>query len=183
VQVRLVIAATFNRTLVSLLGLISLLGLEGCGLGGLIYGDTSRTIERPFLVHQEHPSSDRVRRIGQSPSTDPLRADTLQREWGAPDTIEPQPGNPDVDRWTYRTDRLRWHGPLLILVVLPLPLLVPFGHDYIVFTIRNGIVTEATEVRSRPKYGGFCGLPLIQALMFQQLPLVCTAGAVHLTEP
>jgi hypothetical protein len=161
---------------------LCLVALQGCGLGALLYGDTARTVDHPFLVEQGGAESDRMRRIGQSPSPDTLRAERLQLEWGLPGRIEPVSGKVDTERWTYWMERLRWHGPLLILVFVPLPLLIPFGHDYTVFTIQNGTVLDATEVRSRPKYGAFCGMPVIQALMLQAPPFVCTAGAVPLTE-
>jgi hypothetical protein len=162
-------------------------GLAGCGLGGLFYGDTSRTLERPFLVKPYERSSEPVRRITQATSDEVLSAQRLRLDWGEPDTIEPLDGMPNGqfngERWSYRLDGLRWQGGLLILVVLPLPLLIPVGHESVIFTVQDGVVTHATELRSGPKYGGFCGLPLFHILMFGQLPFVCTAGEVHLTEP
>jgi hypothetical protein len=174
---------TVQRHALLLKALLCLVGLQGCGLGALIYGDTARTVDHPFLVEQSSSTSDRVRRIGQSPSPETLSAERLQLEWGLPGRIEQVSGDLDTERWTYWMERLRWHGPLLIVVVVPVPLLVPFGHDYTVFTIQRGTVLDATEVRSRPKYGGFCGVPIVQALMLQAPPFVCTAGAVRLTEP
>jgi hypothetical protein len=159
------------------------LSLMGCGFGGVIYGDKTRSVDRPRIIEQDDSTASQVRRISGTPSSEILTIERLRQAWGEPDRIVPAPDNADAERWTYRTNGWRWHGALLILIAVPLPLLVPLGHEHILFTIEHERVVSAVEVRSGPKYGGFCGFPLFQILMLQQWPFVCTAGAVRLTEP
>jgi len=55
---------------------------------------------------------------------------------GEPDSIELIN---DFERWTYKTD-WRWNGLWGVVVVIPVPLAIPTGHESMIVDISNGLV-------------------------------------------
>jgi len=74
-------------------------------------------------------------------------------QWGEPNHRKQIDGG---EIWEYHGGRLRWHGVGLALL-LPLPLLIPFGHDYVTLVIQDGHVWSAVHTYSRGKFELFCG--------------------------
>ncbi len=99
--------------------------LHGCiGIGALGIGDRSSPTgsvlifpSKSILVHKEDQ---------------PLMADYVRSQWGEPNHRKQIDGGGEI--WEYRGETLRWHG-LVPMILLPLPLVVPFGHDYVTFMI------------------------------------------------
>lgn len=79
-----------------------------------------------------------------------LQKSDLLQAWGKPDSVEVQ-GN--EERWIYH-DTLRWNG-LMFFVVIPVPLMVPVGHDYVAITFR-GDVPVSIETKSEGSSGAIC---------------------------
>lgn len=123
------------------------LSLQGCiGIGILGIGDRSRPTgsvlnfySKSILVHNQ----------GQ-----PLRADHVRSQWGEPDYRGQIDGG--SENWEYRGKNLRWHG-FVPMILLPLPLVVPFGHDYVTFVIRNGQVQSTKTTDSSITFVFYCG--------------------------
>lgn len=101
------------------LALALALGATGC-IGVFTYADAFERVASPCL-DAKHPS-----RVRSAPGTPPLTRDQLERAWGRPDEIDRD--GPEGETWVYRTDGLRWHGAMPVVVLLPLPLVLPWGH-------------------------------------------------------
>ena len=77
--------------------------------------------------------------------------------WGAPD--ERVVDASGVERLTYY-DGLRWRGVLLFLVILPVPLVIPVGHDVVELEVADGMVKAARTQNDESRWETFLGLPL-----------------------
>lgn len=117
---------------VFLLGSVLLSGCVGLGVG--VLGDNERNIANPHIQLEKGM----VRSTqGAAPW---ITSDDLLRYWGQPDSIERTVQG--VEEWQYNFGR-RWNGVGLLVAFIPLPLLVPVGHEYILFTIDKGQVVRA----------------------------------------
>lgn len=124
------------RRLLKLVFLLGCVFLSGCvGLGVGVLGDNERSISNPHIQLEK----------GVVRSTEGavpwITSDDLLRYWGQPDSIE-RTAQGD-EQWQYNFGR-RWNGVGLLVAFLPLPLLIPVGHEYILFTINKGLVVQAT---------------------------------------
>lgn len=79
------------------------------------------------------------------------RADDLVRSFGEPD--ERRATADGAEEWVY-LDGWRWNGPVLF-VVIPLPLLVPVGHDSTTYVLRDGVVERDIRVEQTWS-GAYC---------------------------
>jgi hypothetical protein len=139
-----------------------LLLLSGCGIGLAPWGDKQETFEHPYMfVFRTKGSlesgSPRVKDLVKNLKniTD---AKEIKQHWGEPD--ERVQLDDKTERWEYSLDGWRWHGAMLHILV-PIPVLIPFGHDYVTLVFQEGQVTSGTKVDSAPRKGFFCGfLPL-----------------------
>jgi hypothetical protein len=138
------------------MGCLLTVSLEGC-FGGVVLGDVSRTIDRPVI--ERSASLLRPANNGASPVV------TLRDLWGEPESIAETPNG---HLWNYRMDRWRWHG-LVLFVLIPIPLIVPFGYEQVRFHIEDGLVAKCVFLRSTAKYGAYCGLGITA-------PWVCAMG-------
>ncbi|MBK8276542.1 MAG: hypothetical protein IPK92_12115 [Nitrospira sp.] len=125
--------------------------LHGCiGIGFSWHGDrTTPTEPVPNLPNKKRL----VAYQGKS-----LSAHYVLSQWGEPD----HRGKIDSssETWEYRGNNLRWHG-LYLLILLPLPLIIPFGHDYVTIVIQDGQVRSAAQTASGNKFEFFCGYSLL----------------------
>jgi len=127
--------------------------LQGCvGIGGWVPGDQSQTFDYPYLGVGEwkgHVSSARLKALNLDD------ANTLEKYWGKPDRrLELGKG---TEQWQYRLDRLRWRGAFIFVFFIPVPLLIPIGHDYVTLLIQEGQVLSAKKVTGTTKGEFFCG--------------------------
>lgn len=74
-------------------------------------------------------------------------------QWGEPDHRRKIDGG---EAWEYQGRDLRWHG-VVPMFLLPLPLVVPFGHDYVTFIIQDGRVRSSVVTRWDFKFVFYCG--------------------------
>jgi len=127
--------------------------LQGCiGIGGWVPGDQSQTFDYPHLGVGEwkgHVSSARLKAVNLDD------ANTLEKYWGKPDR-RLELGN-GTEKWQYRLDRLRWRGAFIFILFIPVPLLIPIGHDYVTIFIQEGQVLSAKKVTGTTKGEFFCG--------------------------
>jgi len=125
--------------------------LQGCiGIGVSWVGDVSTTTQVPTLSNKKMLFSEK----GQ-----PLSSDYVISQWGEPDHRKRIDDGSEI--WEYRGNHLRWHGGFLMLL-LPLPLAVPFGHNYATLVIQNGQVQSSTQTYSRTKFEYFCGYTIFR---------------------
>jgi hypothetical protein len=78
----------------------------------------------------------------------------LRKAWGDPDRIST---SGDTERWIYH-DGLRWNG-LVLFAVLPVPLLIPVGHEYVAVDFQGDSLINV-ETKSQAEMGGAC--PMIE---------------------
>lgn len=137
---------------------VLLLLLSGCGIGITFIGDKQRTYEHPNIAvlktrgHTVH---------GFNFPRDPRMIETvkeIKEYWGEPDKRLQLDDN--TEQWEYGLDSFRWHGAILWILLIPIPMVIPVGHDYSALFIHNGQVVSVTDVRSGSSdfYCGF--LPL-----------------------
>jgi hypothetical protein len=119
--------------------------VSGC-IGGTVLYTNSVDLPAPTLVHGAVVST------GDKPG---LAAADLKESWGPPAKIEHVSAH--EERWIYNGPEKRWGGVILALVVLPLPLCVPVGHERATMLVRDNVVVQAT-VEVDDESGTWCGL-------------------------
>ena len=120
--------------------MIAALILHGCiGVGAWTLGDRMESSERPH-IDQTRGSID-LRKADDS--SRPGSAMALRAQWGEPDRVVA--GETGKTEWIYKTDGLRWAGLVLYVVVIPLPLMVPIGSQYVSFVIEHEQIESATR--------------------------------------
>lgn len=78
---------------------------------------------------------------------------------GQPERIERDKAGSGREIWTfpaYRGSSLRWWG-VVLLVILPIPLIVPVGHEDVKLVVEEGYVISKTARESEFLWGGVCG--------------------------
>jgi len=83
--------------------------------------------------------------------------------WGNPDEVTYN--DKGQKQLLYKKSELRWSGVVAVVIVIPIPLLVPVGHDYFLFTVDNGNIYS---VYMKTNYGD---------LLFGCGPDGCRVGA------
>jgi len=122
--------------LINLIAALSSVFLSGCvGLGAGVLGNDEQNIRNPSIQLAKGVVSTTK---GSAPW---ISAEDLLRYWGPPDSIER--ASQGREQWQYNFGR-RWNGLGLLVAFVPLPLMIPVGHEYIRFTIENGLVVKAT---------------------------------------
>lgn len=126
----------FLLRLVRMIAISSTVFLSGCvGLGVGFLGNDQHDLKNPRIRLSKTDVSSVE---GSAPW---ITSEDLRRYWGPPDSVERIPqGN---EQWQYNFGR-RWNGIGLLVAFVPLPLMIPVGHEYILFTIENGQVVKAT---------------------------------------
>jgi len=129
--------------------LVITFSLPGCGIGAAIIGNQGTSIINPVPSRQG-------KRLDPRPAVDPwIRTDDLIKTWGSPDKIIKIRNN--VEKWEYRFGS-RWNGIILEIIILPLPLILPVGYDYVEFTVENNWVTNVRTKNQESLLIIGCGL-------------------------
>lgn len=127
------------------------LALSGCGIGASIIGTVHSSIEEPvFGMKKGRLTSAAGRQEHRK-----IRKESLIEYWGRPDSVKTLPGRGEVLTYTFG---YRWNGIGLWLLLLPVPLVVPVGHDSIDITILDGYAARADTSEEDHVFGGFCGI-------------------------
>jgi len=137
-----------------------LLLLCGCGIGIAPWGDMQRTFELPDnmwllktrgRIEAGHPI------LKNASSIENVK--DIKQYWGEPDERLQLDDNTEI--WKYGLDSFRWHGAILYILFIPIPVLIPFGNDYSTVFIHKGQVVSGTYVSSGATSEFYCGfLPL-----------------------
>lgn len=110
--------------------------LSGCvGLGVSVEGNQEMTLSNPRI---------NVQKNGLDPEENPapwIKSEDLLYYWGEPDKKKQMEDGSVL--WKYKFG-LRWNGIGTLLGVIPLPLMLPVGKDYIEFKIENDWIVSAT---------------------------------------
>jgi hypothetical protein len=142
----------------------SVLFLQGCvGIGVAAIGDYSNTVQDPAILRSKGEFQ-----ISAKPDKEAFGSDLLLSYWGSPDNRDRIDGGREI--WEYQFGKLRWHGVLVYILVVPVPFMIPFGHDYVTLIIEDGHVKSAARTGSNTKFSFFCGYT---ALFHQKGPWVC----------
>jgi hypothetical protein len=115
--------------------LLSISGLlSGCfGLSATVIGTDETLTTNPKIELNKRQLS---------PDTYPapqLSTEDLRKAWGDPSRKEQLAGA--SERWRYDFG-LRWNGMVFFVVVVPLPLVIPVGYEYVEFLFENGLATK-----------------------------------------
>ena len=89
-------------------------------------------------------------------SSNSITQQQLKEAWGAPDKVE---SANQIERWTYEKD-WRWNGIWGIFIVIPVPLLIPTGHEKMTVEFSNNLV-QSVEVNYQVGHILGCGLVAI----------------------
>ena len=115
---------------------ICLISLQGCTvLGASAIGNRSSSIMNPNVSKDKRC----IERRRGSEGVSPVTSEELLVYWGKPDDISKDEFDNEIWRYEYG---VRWNG-LLIGLIIPIPLFIPVGHDYIEFSIYNYDVISA----------------------------------------
>lgn len=113
---------------------ICLAFLQGCTvLGVAAIGNRSSSIVTPNVSTEKKCIERSIE------GASPITSEELLAHWGKPDDIYKDELRKEI--WRYEFG-LRWNG-LIIGFIVPIPLVIPVGHDYIEFHIQNNTVTSA----------------------------------------
>lgn len=108
--------------------------IQGCTmLGVAAIGNRSSSIATPNVSNEKKCIE---RSIG---GVSPITSEELLAHWGKPDNSYKDGFGQEI--WRYEFG-LRWNG-LVIGLIIPIPLVIPVGHDYIEFDMENNHVMSA----------------------------------------
>ncbi len=85
-----------------------------------------------------------------------MTKEAVRKGWGEPDKIE---HHGELERWIYNKD-LTWSGVLVFAVFIPIPLLVPVGHDHLAIDFRNEFLANI-ETTGQGHMGFICAVPML----------------------
>lgn len=137
-----------KRTKIKQVSFIALICLcSGC-VGVSVTGDKSAVVNNPNISKNKGY-------IGHTPlAPNRLVAESeVVKYWGSPDKVEVN--DKGQKQLLYKRDEFRWNGITLMMVV-PIPLVVPVGHDYLSLTVDNGSVTSAYMKNNSGESGFYC---------------------------
>jgi len=118
----------------------ALLAAVTCGCVGVTVKHTNRTVwPAPRLLVSTFGL------LEVSDGSEPPASADVEALWGRPDAIEL--GGPGEERWRYDSRELRWLGVIVYVVILPVPLILPVGHESVTLTVRDGRVVAAEVVQ------------------------------------
>ena len=120
----------------ALLLAIITISIQGCmGLGGIIVTDHTVTIEQPLLSSEKGQIFDNYKASRTADTA------TVREYWGPPDSVsELAQGRL---RWDYHYG-LRWNGLGMLVIIVPVPLVLPLGHNYVSLEFEGDRIVSAT---------------------------------------
>ncbi len=131
--------------------LTTLVFLQGC-IGAGVIGNVTATIQNPLIG----PEKGTLRpENGNQPW---INADELIRYWGPPDKVKMIA--PGLEIWKYNFG-LRWNGIGIMAVVLPVPIMLPVGRNFIEFKVKDNRIIEAKTVNGWIRLGALCGYIIV----------------------
>ena len=126
--------------------------LQGCiGVGAWTLGSRVESSDRPRIDPTR--GSIGLHKVGAEAT--PPTATALREQWGQPDRVESGEGG--RSEWIYTTRGYRWSGLVLYVVIVPLPLMVPVGSQYVSFMVQQDQIERATRADWAFKVGAYCG--------------------------
>jgi len=132
--------------------LLLALACPGCiGLGLATVGGREGEADSPHFGRTGY--GDRVvdRRDA---GAEPIASALLLEQWGEPESRETQDDGSEL--WRYK-GMPSCAGVVLIVLVLPIPLVIPTGREYVEFEVRDGTVVRAYSCANAMLRGGFFG--------------------------
>ena len=87
-------------------------------------------------------------------------AQIYESRFGKPDSIEIDSAADGREIWTYRSkglEGLRWRG-IFLLVVVPIPLGVPVGHEETVLVVKEGRIVSSKRLVTGHIWGWFLNI-------------------------
>lgn len=111
----------------------------GCAVVG-IESNASRTIKNPDLTTERAKLNCDTLDEPKPRSLASLKVSgqQLEKAWGKPDKIRT---TKEGEKWTYKGS-LRWNGMWALVMVVPVPLVIPTGHNSMDVNISNGYVSS-----------------------------------------
>src|SRR5262249_18701963 len=117
-------------------------------LAMLTWRELARAVLVPFFVMTlAMPGCIGIVGIGDKEKTEKYTPGTIKASVSPPERIEKDDAGSGREIWTYprSTDpALRWRGLVVLLVVVPIPLIVPVGHEDVREVVENGYVISRT---------------------------------------
>jgi hypothetical protein len=125
----------------------------GCvGLGAWTLGSRTESSETPrlYLTRGSVDVKGESRR-----EADIQTGAEVRTNWGEPDQILVREDG--KEEWIYRMNGWRWNGVVLYAVVVPLPLMIPWGTQYVSVLVNHGQIESATRGDWDFQAGAYCG--------------------------
>lgn len=108
--------------------------LQGCTvLGFAVRGDRTSSIVNPNVSTEKRCIERNIEGVS------PITSEELFFYWGKPNDVYKYGSDREIWRYEYG---LRWNG-LIIGIIIPIPIIIPVGHDYVDFSIEENNVTSA----------------------------------------
>jgi hypothetical protein len=131
--------------------LTALVFFQGC-IGAGVIGNITATIQNPLIG----PEKGTLRpENGNQPW---INSDELIRYWGPPDKVKMIA--PGLEIWKYNFG-LRWNGVGIMAVILPVPLMLPVGRNFIEFKVKDNRIIEAKTKNGWIRLGALCGYVIV----------------------
>jgi hypothetical protein len=129
---------------IKFIAVLALCGLtQGCV--GVVVGSKGTSVIRHASI-SETPGVSGIQAWASSYGVDYPTA-WVNAHWGPPTSVKASPhGNGEI--WTYKFPRQCWVG-VMPMIIIPIPLMVPAGHERVVFLIHQDQVVAVTKVESR----------------------------------
>lgn len=122
--------------------------LQSCGgIGLFAIGNKSASISNPNISINRGLLREGIA------GSNLITSKELLDNWGKPDKIEKVSIN--KENWTYNLN-LRWNGIFALILFIPIPLVVPVGHDYVAFNIEDDRIVSVFMKNDDGKFGILC---------------------------
>ena len=135
-----------NLVIRIILSLIFILSQNAC-VGGIVGYDQVKNFIHP-QIHSEKGV------LLENHSSFKITKNDLLKKWGPPSHTKKI--NPKTELLTYNLDK-RFYRGVVIFIPIPIPLVIPYGSNYVNFKIKDGYIVDA-QTRLTKTIGGVCGL-------------------------
>lgn len=121
--------------------------LSGCA-GVSVTGDKSAVVKNPNISQEKGY-------IGYTPLAEDIyiTETELLKYWGNPDEVTYDDNGKKL--LLYKRNEYRWNG-ITLMVIIPIPLLIPVGHDYLSFTVEKDNITSVLMKNNTGESGFYC---------------------------
>jgi hypothetical protein len=137
-----------RRQIIECVACIVLMCLCGGCVGVVVTGDSGAAVNGPNISKEKGY-------IGHTPlAPDTYVTETeLLQYWGTPDEVKFN--DKGQKQLLYKRNAFRWNG-ITLMVIIPIPLIIPVGHDFLLFTVENGNVASAYMKNNSGELGLYC---------------------------